>query len=670
MTYRTTLGSTTAIALALALSGGAALAQEESQPTLLDEVILGYTTDGTPITAGDNTTGLDADDLSAQGGTQSIDDILRTQTSVFTQQTHAQPGVAVNIRGFEGSGRVSTMVDGVPQNYRFTGHAAQGYTYVDENLLAGIDITRGATTTAGGSGIAGSVNFRTIAATDVVDGDGMGGLARLSYGDNGSDISKMLAAGYVGANFEALVAVSSHEANDFVDGDGAANSNTGKDNWSALVKLAYHIDDRQSVSFSALQYNAYHSANSYHQDLNSDTYTLGYKFDAGNGIINLDVNAYFAETQTEYLAYAGTSPWGGRSVGRIMNTETTGFNVTNISEFSLGDWGVISINGLDFSRDKLTGTNAGVNPANGKSQRGSIFSENIFTNGGWEITAGLRFNTYSLTGKTDSGSIDLDYDSIDPKLTVAYQVNDWLQPYATVSRASRAPTLQETMLGGTHPGGGMAGMIANPDLKPETSTGYELGFNIERSDLLQSGDRLSGRVNYYRMDVENYVIATFGFTNSFGASGAAFVNVPGTSQTSGYEVEMNYESKMFDIGLSYTKNDSDMPSQLSGLGTGQYLPDSTWSLRVAGHFLDDKLTVGGQYNYVSGGLYSTPYSGSAVQRDETYELVDIFATYEVNDNFAVQAKVSNLFDKTYVPWLGDDSNGPGRSIYIGGEMRF
>lgn len=213
-------------------------------------------------------------------------------------------------------------------------------------------------------------------------------------------------------------------------------------------------------------------------------------------------------------------------------------------------------------------------------------------------------------------------------------------------------------------------MVANPELQPEESTGYELGFNIERSNLLREGDRLSGRVNYYRMDVENYVIATFGFTNAFGATGAAFVNVPGTSQTSGLEVELDYETGGVELGLSYTKNDSKLPSQLAGLGTGQYLPDNTWSLRAARHFLDGTLTIGGQYSYTSGGLYSTLYSGSAVQRDSSYELVDLFATYDVTETFSVYAKVSNLFDKTYVPWLSDDQNGPGRSIYIGGEARF
>ena len=44
-------------------------------------------------------------------------------------------GIAVNIRGFEGSGRVNMMIDGVRQNFRFTGHEAQGFTYVDPLLL-------------------------------------------------------------------------------------------------------------------------------------------------------------------------------------------------------------------------------------------------------------------------------------------------------------------------------------------------------------------------------------------------------------------------------------------------------------------------------------------------------------------------------------------------------
>ena len=61
------------------------------------------------------------------------------------------------------------MIDGVRQNFRFTGHEAQGFTYVDPSLLAGIEIARGAVSTAGGAGaLAGAANFRTLDVEDIL----------------------------------------------------------------------------------------------------------------------------------------------------------------------------------------------------------------------------------------------------------------------------------------------------------------------------------------------------------------------------------------------------------------------------------------------------------------------------------------------------------------------
>jgi hemoglobin/transferrin/lactoferrin receptor protein len=227
------------------------------------------------------------------------------------------------------------------------------------------------------------------------------------------------------------------------------------------------------------------------------------------------------------------------------------------------------------------------------------------------------------------------------------------------------------MLGGTHPGGGI-GMIANPELQPEQSTGLELGFNLDRTGIFTGDDRLQGRVNFYRMDVKNYVTASYpgSFTNAFGDTGIAFVNLPGTAETRGFEVEIAYGIGAFDLALAYTRNMSDMPSQIPGLGAGQYLPDATVTLTVAGHFLEDRLTIGGQYNYVSGGLYAKLYDPATYSTDQSYDLVDLFASYRVSDNFTINARIENLFDKTYVPWLSLSENAPGRTAYIGGEIRF
>jgi len=413
----------------------------------------------------------------------------------------------------------------------------------------------------------------------------------------------------------------------------------------------------------ASRYDSDFYASSYFQELTSDIQKLSYSHDAGDNRIDLTANLYRANTETEWVD--GT----GSYVGRLMSTETLGADVTNISRLAFGAWSLTSINGLELSQDELGGEDGGVNPTDGTAERASIFSENIFVNGNWELTAGLRANQYTLDGEASQGDIDIDNTSIDPKLTVAYRVTDWFQPYATVSRTMRSPTLQETMLGGTHPGGGV-GMVANPELEAETSTGYELGFNLDRQDLFASGDRLSGRVNYYRMDVDNYVVAAFGFTNAFGQTGVAFANVDGTSETSGLEVELAYAWRQLDLGLSYTKNDSDIPSQVPGLGAGQYLPDSTLTASIAGRFLQDRMTVGAQYSYVSGGLYTDVYDTEPYQRDDSYELVDLFASYELADNIVLNAKLENAFDTDYVPWLSSGESGQGRTLYVGTSLQF
>src|SRR6185295_7461812 len=96
-------------------------------------------------------------------------DVLRTMPGTFTRENPQNPGLSVNIRGLEGSGRVNMMIDGVRQNFRFTGHEAQGFTYIDPLLLAGIEVQRGAVSTAGGAGaLAGTANFRTLGVEDSI----------------------------------------------------------------------------------------------------------------------------------------------------------------------------------------------------------------------------------------------------------------------------------------------------------------------------------------------------------------------------------------------------------------------------------------------------------------------------------------------------------------------
>ena len=94
------------------------LAAEQADDTLwLGQIVIGYAEDGTPILAGENATHLTAEDLRGATSTSDVDGLLRVQTSVFTQKDPGNPGVSVNIRGFEGSGRVAMSLDGVPHDH-------------------------------------------------------------------------------------------------------------------------------------------------------------------------------------------------------------------------------------------------------------------------------------------------------------------------------------------------------------------------------------------------------------------------------------------------------------------------------------------------------------------------------------------------------------------------
>ncbi|MFT3691469.1 TonB-dependent receptor domain-containing protein [Paenirhodobacter sp.] len=665
--FQNSLRMTTAMGLLIAAGLAApALAQEPAE--LATITISG---DAQAQGAGDNATSVDMTAENRKGGTRKLDETLREVPGVFTRVNAGQPGVAVNIRGFEGSGRVNTTIDGVRQSFRFTSHEASGFTYVDQNLLAGIDVTRGADLGAGGGGLAGSVNFRTLEADDVLaTGKTRGSLIRFGYGDNGSDHSEMIATAMRGESLDIVGALSKRNAKSYSNGDGDVVANSGQDLTSGLFKATWHIDPRQSLQLGVTHYDNDFFANSYFQTVKSNIFTAKYRYDAGDGLIDFRLNAHYSDLKMTYTG--GGSPMAG-SVGREIKDRGWGFDASNVSTFAVGGGSLRSTNGVEVFRDDVTSKKGGVNPTDGKVTTSALFSENVWTLGQLEISGGARLQSYKVEGTAQTGAaterVDNSDTSFDPKLTVAYSVLDGVQPYLTWQRTMRAPTPQETMLGGVHPGGTVAGMVPNPNLKAETSQGWELGVNLDRADVFASGDRLRGRVAAWWMDVDDYIVAASNVSRSYW-----YMNVDGTSKTRGVELELGYDIARYSFGLGYSKSDSDLPSQMPGLGSGQTLPDETVTLYASARFLDDALTVGGTVNHVSSGQisgYNADWSGGAHEKGgDDYNLVDLFASWRATENLDLNLRVSNLFDEQYTPFLSTSGDGQGRTIYLGGQLRF
>ncbi|MEZ0212758.1 MAG: TonB-dependent receptor plug domain-containing protein, partial [Xanthobacteraceae bacterium] len=342
---------------------------------------------GDPFTTPSAVSVVGQDDLDTFGGVR-IDDVLRSVPGTFTRDSTSNPGIAVNIRGFEGSGRVNMMIDGVRQNFRFVGHEAAGFTYVDPALLAGVDIARGAVSTVGGAGsLVGLANFRTIGVDDIIKpGNTLGALGSVSWGSNSLDWKEMIAgAARISDNAAVAGAVSTSSPGSYENGDGQTVPNTGQDLTSGLLKADFKPTEDSSLKFGAVFYNNDFVSNSYDQNVKNKTFTANYAYDPASELINFRFNTYYNDLTMKYLNYAVTSPAPPSSqAGRNIEDKGWGFDTTNISLFSTGPVNIIAEYGFEFFADDVDSFNTqnptfggGVNPS-GNSTVGGVFSQTTF----------------------------------------------------------------------------------------------------------------------------------------------------------------------------------------------------------------------------------------------------------------------------------------------------
>ncbi len=599
-------------------------------------------------------------------GQTRVDNVLRATPGTFTRESSSNPGIAVNIRGFEGQGRVGMSIDGVRQNFRFTGHEASGFAYVDPLLLAGIEIQRGAVSTVGGAGaLAGTANFRTIDVEDVLKpGKTEGALTSLSWGSNGVGWAEMGAAAMRSGGVSIVGALSHHDESNYKNGSGQTVPNTGEDLWSGLVKLHFDIASDERLSFQAMRYNNDFVANSYNQTLTSDIYKMGYKLrPSDNPLVDLRANIAISNVEMEYGAqYAGTPSTIENAEGRIIEDRGITADLSNTSSFMMGNVRVTSNYGLEYYYDDVSASNGGVNPS-GKSDLGSGFTQTTFSYGIWDLIGGLRYQKFNLDGQTvltaanpfglPAGTYDLDQSesSWDPKVTLAAQVTDWLQPYVTYSQSMRAPTTNETLMTATHPYFPpyyVLEFVPNPFLVPEKQKGWEFGFNVMKDGILTPRDKFRLKADYYRQDVENYISSCIVETTTpqhYQRDYAYFCNNFGTTNVQGVEIEGDYDAGYAFAHLAYTYTHSDIPQDENGLGAESYMPDHVFSMTGGLRFLNEKLVVGARGTYVS----QTNLGSGTYQ--ESYALADVFGTYEAYEGLTLGLTVENVFDRSYTPAL-------------------
>ena len=283
--------------------------------------------------------------------------------------------------------------------------------------------------------------------------------------------------------------------------------------------------------------------------------------------------------------------------------------------------------GLEQQTDRLNTdvTSAQNGNAAGYLELQSKFAERFF------LVSNIRYDNNDAFG-----------DHVTYRIAPAYVVEGTdTKLKASYGTGFKAPTLNELFV--NFPA---FGFFANPNLKPEESTGYDVGF-----EQPIGGDRLRFGLTYFHNDITNLIAGNDTFTT--------YINV-GHAQTQGIEafaaVKVTDQVKLR-ADYTYTK----AIDVLTGLELLRRPRDKA-SVTAAWTPMDP-LSLSATLLYVSDWV-DTNRDGSIPRLTQPgYTVVNLAANYTVSDQMKLFARVDNLFNLHYENPNGFDR--PGFGAFVG-----
>lgn len=542
-------------------------------------------------------------------------DVLADVPGVYTSQTRRDPGISVNIRGMQDFGRVNVMIDGTRQNYQQSGHGSNGSVYLDPEMLGGVDISKGPTSTVGGAGmIAGVVNFRTLEADDLVkDGETHGARINTSSGSNGYHYAGSAALGLkLREDVDVVMLVSRKKIGEFEKGKrGSVTENidgqvhgvsqlTSQDQTSVLLKSTWRFAPEQQLKFSYIGMDAKFgeqpqsaSGGGILNHVRTDTLLANYAWNpSANPLIDLKSSLYYTRTRNQAHRYAGGTldPY---AYDLQYQTSTVGGTLENTSRLQWGpDNAALIKTGAEFFHDWTdpqaqalsVGADAGTtalysgSTPKGKRTVASVFGEVNWMHSDWlELTGGLRYDWWGMQGdgRMRTGSIinppgvrppattlytrftaDRHDGAFAPRLAIAVKPVKPVQLFASVGRGMRPPALTEALMWGQHTGS-LFPYYPNPNLSAERSRNWEIGANGIFDEVLTRGDKLQIKAAWFNNKVRDYVTLARIMSPIDTAGGGilgpyAYVNLQDPFRSKGLELQADYDAGGYFAGANYT----------------------------------------------------------------------------------------------------------------------
>lgn len=643
-----------------------------------------------------NVTVLSRDELNADLST-TVADIFRYSPGIDYEASGSRFGTeGINIRGIGGN-RVAMLVDGVPLSDQFDIGNFSNATrdFINAGLVERIEVLHGpASALYGSSAIGGVVAVRTPDPADIAGRGTSGGDVTFHWrgADESSHGTGLFAIG--DASMGLLLGGSLRSGHEI---DSAAVQENldlrSYDRTSALVKFV-----AEDAAGSTWRLGLIHQNAEVLSDINSklgvgrfrsttalegdDSYTmdlvnLEYEFGSPGDWIDAGVlRAYkeTAEVSQQSLDERGlaSTPVSidrffefdqdiqgfelnlQKAVDRDRSSHRFGFGLEyrerETTEFR---------DGLSTNMNDGTSTNVILGevfplrdfPISESTEWGA-YIEDAWSRGDWSVIAAVRADRYELSPSSDPmyaedfpfmELVSISESDISPKLGLIYRVNPETDIYLQYAHGFRAPPYEDANIGLEIPVFNFRA-IPNPDLRSESSDGFDLGlrwhgvdktarisvFRTRYTDFIETKVRLgidpvSGRLLFQSQNLSETVI------EGVEAGGHIYLQSP--------IGEFRLDGSLYLARGENRENGQPLNSVGPGqavVGTSWYSQDARRSLRLQSTFTeawDDR-------DESSGELFKP--AGRVV--------FDLYYTQELGDRTTIRAGLLNLTDRVYWNW--------------------
>lgn len=676
------------------------LAQEKDA---LDEIIVTSTREGKVIQDVDSNiivvTAKAIDNTQAQN----LTDVFKYEPGINFESDSRIGGRDIRIRGI-GDGRVLVRIDGLalPDAYEFGPFLRSGRQRFDVANIKQAEIIRGPSSSLYGSRVIGGVvNFTTKDPEDyLTQGKQFGG--NFSIGYSGINEAKHLGstvAGQFSASLSAMLAVTHrnyHESkiHSGLGGIGATREkNNPEDNTSTdvLAKVVFEpsADNRFTLTGTA-----------YRQDVDADilsaknvtrfgTLTQNHrgedKKDRKALILKHDFNASSALIDSGYwrLSYQKNDAKNYNELIRSARgtdytehkndnyqSDSVAFETQLSKQFDTASVSHELVYGFSYSQQDLETLRENKRVSNGTAvvtaesnfpkssvTELGIFVQNRMIMGNWELIPGLRYDRYKLdadpseTYLNASNNVepqDFDENRVSFRLGTLYHLSQSNSLFANYSQGFRAPAFNDANVGFTNAARGYS-FLPNPDLKPETSEGVELGW---RTNTEMGYSSLSAFYTEYDDFIEQ--TSTFNPVTKF----VSFQNI-NLDKTKIYGLEFSGE-----LDLQHALN---APQGLKLKGSfayakgkdktsGEPLNSISPFSAVLGLAYDSPAKTWGAEGLVRVNAKKSNSDISKQKLDDNitgsagYATLDLMAYYRLNKSAKINVGVFNAFDKKHITW--------------------